>query len=146
MTENLSLFTDSCSGVLYINNVKSGDLQFAISPWHKGLNVYRKVGYSWIIETKPPNLDLIALSRQNYCKQEIGKFFKYFPEDVLKFAEQFESFNFQMLKALKTSKVARELVTKSPALLLRFLNYLLENNSPVKRIADFEGLKRLDLI
>lgn len=143
---SISIFTDSCSGVLYVEDTKCGELRWAISPWHKGLVVCRKIDFSWTVEVKPPDLDLIALGKLDHCKQEVERFFKYIPSEVLKFVEQFESFNLQMLKTLKSSNVARELVTKSPALLWRLLNYLLNNSSFTEKIEDFKSIKRLEII
>lgn len=141
-----TFFTDSGSGVLYILDGKSNELQFAISPWHKGLKIHKKVGFDWIAYPGHMIFDLITFSKLENCKHETGKFLKFVPGDIVSFVRRFPYNQLALLRVLKISELARELRSTSPVLFWKLVDHLCRKSDSIEEIRKLDGGKRLDVI
>lgn len=142
----VTCFRDDGSGVLYFEGLESKELEFAITPWQKGLELYKKVGFDWVEELLPPEISLIPSKGMNKFHPEITRFVQDIPQSIASVAGQFRLRQLAFLRAVKISKIARELQTESPILLWKLVNYLSTNSMPVERINSFQRMKRLEII
>ncbi len=143
---NTACFRDSGARVLYFADQNTDELHFAITPWEKGFELYRKVGFDWVADSFTPEVIMVQSKGMKMVHSEIIKFSECIPQDIADIVGRFEHRQIPLLRALKVSQIAKDINTESPVLLWKLASHLYDSSTPIEKINAFEGVKRLQVI